>query len=511
MQARVAPAGFWSALRDAALHGREPEPRASVAARPNYRWMVVGTVCIGAFMGQLDASIAQQVLPRLEEDFHARLSAVSWVAVAYLLTVAALLPIFGRLADIRGRKLFYTGGFLLFVLGSALCALSPSIGALIGSRILQAVGASMMQANSVAIIVANVRPEERGRALGLQATAQAIGLSLGPALGGMLLQVLDWRSVFWLNLPVGLAAATIAWWVLPTTADTDRTARLDLKGAFLLVPALVALLLAINESHNWGGILAPAPLATLAVALGFFIAFFRLEPGREFPLIDPRLLRTRRFTIGSLAGTASYGMLFGVFFLMPFVFGRVYGDAPIVAGAELAVVPLAIGLMAPLSGALSERLDARLLTIPGMICSGAGLLWMWRMFASGAPPRVGMILAIALVGLGQGLFVSPNNRAIISAAPRQLRGVAGGVMNLFRTIGMSLGVAGSLSVMSWRLASLTGEAHVLTMSAPPRALSAASASVSLLLAGFALAALVLSLLPGRQSPSEGPDIIIAEG
>src|SRR5262245_14047888 len=142
-----------AALRDALLRGREPPPAECVVRLASYRWLVVGTVCIGAFMGQVDSSIAQLVLPRLEADFDARLSTVSWVAIAYLLTMAGFLPIFGRLADMLGRKLLYTGGFLLFVLGSGLCGFAPDLPVLIAFRVLQAIGAALLSSNSVAIIV----------------------------------------------------------------------------------------------------------------------------------------------------------------------------------------------------------------------------------------------------------------------------------------------------------------------------------------------------------------------
>ena len=212
-----------AALRDAVRHGREPPPARAVARLPSYRWLVVGTVCIGAFMGQVDSSITQLLLPRLESDFDARLATVSWVAVAYLLAMAAFLPIFGRLADILGRKLLYTGGFLLFVLASALCGLAPNLPVLIAFRVVQGIGAALLSSNSVAIVVAAAGEERRGRALGVQAAAQAVGLSAGPAIGGLVLDLLDWRWVFWINVPVGLVGAVIGWFVLPQTRDlTER-------------------------------------------------------------------------------------------------------------------------------------------------------------------------------------------------------------------------------------------------------------------------------------------------
>src|SRR4029078_2847826 len=174
----------------------------SIARLPSYWLFVIGTVCIGAFMGQVDSSIAQLLLPKLELEFNARLSTVSWVAVSYLLAMAAFLPIFGRLADMMGRKLLYTGGFLLFVLTAALCGLAPSLPVLIAFRVLQGIGAALLSSNSVAIVVAAAGAARRGRGLGILAGAQSIGLSTGPALGGLVLDLLDWRWVFWINVPV---------------------------------------------------------------------------------------------------------------------------------------------------------------------------------------------------------------------------------------------------------------------------------------------------------------------
>ena len=296
---------------------REPPPLLAVARLDAYPWFVVGTVCIGAFMGQVDASIAQLVLPELEPEFHAPIGAVAWVSVAYLLVVAAMLPVFGRLADMLGRKLLYCIGFLVFVIGSGLCGLAPSLEMLIGARVLQGLGAGLLQANSVAIVVTAAGDARRGRALGVQAAAQAVGLSVGPALGGLLIDLFNWRWVFWINVPAGLLGALIGVLVLPRTERRDNPGRFDLIGAGLLVPALVLLLLALNEggSAGFGSWLLIGPIL---VFLALLIGFVRREQRTESPLLDLSLFRNSVFVAGNAAGLLSYAILFGAF-----------GDAPL--------------------------------------------------------------------------------------------------------------------------------------------------------------------------------------
>ena len=253
------PASF-AALRDAVCRGREPPPVHVVAGVQSYRWFVVGTICVAAVMAWVDSSITQMLLPRLEREFGAKLSTVSWVAVAYLLAMAAFLPIFGRLADMVGRKLLYTGGFLLFTVGSALCGLAENLPVLIGFRVIQGVGASLLSANSVAIVVAAVGGAQRGRALGIVSAAQAVGFAAGPAIGGLVLNVLDWHWVFWINVPVGLAGTVLGWFMLPPTKELPADSRFDWKGAVLIAPALTALIAGVNEDMHG----ARRPLRLLA-------------------------------------------------------------------------------------------------------------------------------------------------------------------------------------------------------------------------------------------------------
>src|SRR3984885_1812155 len=437
---------------------REPAPLRSVARLDSYPWLVVGTVCIGAFMGQADASLPQLVLPEVEHEFHASIGAAAWVSIAYLLVAAAMLPVFGRLADMFGRKLLYCGGFVVFVTGSALCGLAPSLDTLVAARVFQDLGAGLLQANAIAIIVAAAAEARRGRALGLQSAAQAVGLSAGPALGGFLIAALGWRWVFWINLPVGLLGAALGFLVLPRTerrlgAVTPGATTFDLAGAVLLVPSLGLLMFALNEAGH-AGFRSPLLIGPLLVGLLLLIGFVRREQRTISPLIDLGLFRNAVFVAGNVAGLLSYATLFGAFFVLPFVLERAYGDSSLTAGLRLSVIPAALGLVAPLSGALYDRLGARFLTVSGMVAALVSLLALSFALETGR-----LILAttsLALFGIGQGLFTAPNNSAIMASAAAEQSGQAGGVLFVMRSLGMSLGISLASVILAWQFTVVPG-------------------------------------------------------
>jgi MFS family permease len=253
----------------------EPAPAPFVERLSSYPWLVVGTVSIGAFIGQVDASIVQLAMPTFEDAFDAPLNAVSWVAVGYVLAFAAALPVFARLAEIGGRKALYLAGFALFSLFSALCGLAPDLPLLVVFRILQGASGAALGANSIVILVAAAGPERRGKAVGVMAAAQAVGLSLGPALGGALLAAFGWRAIFWVTVPFALLGAALGWLIVPKTKVFAKDDRFDALGAALLVPALVAFLLALTELPAWG--LSPplvvSALAALIAQAGFILHY----------------------------------------------------------------------------------------------------------------------------------------------------------------------------------------------------------------------------------------------
>ena len=374
---------------------------------------MVGTVCVGAFMGQLDASIATLVIPTLRTVFHSRLANVEWVAISYLLTLVALVVMFGRLADMFGRKELYTLGFVVFTTGSVACGAAHSLEVLILARIAQAVGAAMLQANSVAIITAAVDKNELGRAIGIQGAAQAVGLSVGPALGGFLIFQLGWRWVFYINLPVGIIGTAVGWLVLSPTEQRCRSEPFDWVGLGLFGTGTAFLMYAITQGGLQGWT-SPDILAMLGLSPILLALFLLRENRTSFPMVDLSLFGNRLFSAGVVAGLLSYAVLFGALFLMPvFMEGALRRSAEI-TGLTLAAVPIALALAAPVAGSPADRFGARGLTAGGMLLAGVALLGLDKV-----PPNVEWLLlaVLALFGLGLGAFTPPNNASIMGAAP----------------------------------------------------------------------------------------------
>jgi EmrB/QacA subfamily drug resistance transporter len=435
------------------------EPRRPAAIRnwPNAPWLVVVTVSIGAFLGQLDASIVTLALPTLQQQFHASLASVEWVALSYLLVLIASVTAVGRLADMIGRKLLYTYGFAIFTLASIGCGLSPSLGVLIGFRVVQALGAAMLQANSVALIATAIPKASLGRAIGIQGAAQATGLALGPTVGGLLIGVAGWRWIFFLNGPVGLVGLVLAWFLLPRSRDLAPRVRFDWVGLGFFGPAVVAVLLALNVAGH-SGFVAPVLLLVAAVVLGG--AFIQRERRAGAPLIDLQLFRNIDFTAGVASGLLSYLVLFAVLFVVPFFLEHARHLSPTRAGFELGALPIALAIVAPFAGRARDRIGARIPTVTGMVIVAAMLAGLAVVDRSSAA----VVLLLAGVGVGLGLFTPANNAAIMAAAPREHSGMAGGILNLTRGLGTAIGVAVTGLILGLRNAErVHASQHVVTV------------------------------------------------
>lgn len=474
----------------------EPRPLGFFEKRASYPWLIVGLVSIGAFIGQLDATIVQLALPALGKTFSATLEAVSWVSLAYLVAFASFLPIFGRLCEIHGRKSLYIIGYVIFIVATLLCGFAPDLGWLIAFRVIQGIGGSMLGANSIAILVAAIDQDRRGRALGYFAAAQAVGMCAGPAVGGLVLGLLGWEWVFWVSVPFGLAGAVLGWLMLPQSKAMDRRKRFDWDGALLLGPAIIMVVLALNQVTAWGP-MSPFIIGLIVVATVLIWLLIRNERKSSSPLVDLRLFASGAFTRGIVAVVLGYALLYGMFFLMSFALEHGYGDTPLAAGLRLSAIPVALGLVAPLSGTLSDKMGEGLLSAAGM---GLCLLALLILAFSEANPDVARpisTVAFVIFGAGLGVFIAPNNHATLKAAPTNLSGEAGSMLNLMRALGTSFGVAAASAILSWRLESATGLHQTWIPFAGHRTLGAIESSL-LVLALMAIAAAALSLWRGRR-------------
>jgi EmrB/QacA subfamily drug resistance transporter len=462
-------------LRPAGWHRLVIEPRRPeiIRRRPNAYWLAVAAVCVGAFMGQLDASIVTVALPTLQRTFQASVGAVTWVGLSYLLVLVATVAAVGRFADMWGHKLLYVYGFGIFIVGSALCGSAPGLGALIGFRSLQAVGAALLQANSVAIIVLAVPKSSLGKAIGIQGAAQAIGLALGPTVGGFLLAAGGWRLIFFVNVPFGLLGMAAGLLLIPRSRHLQTRVRFDWTGLALFFPAVVAVFAALSFGNSRGWT-SPAILGLVVGGAALAVAFVRRERRCSEPMLDLGLFRQSRFSAGVASGLLSYLVMFGVLFLVPFYLERGLQLGSGRAGLELMAMPLALGITAPLAGRLADRLGARPLTVAGMVLVAAGLTGLGVLRPT-TPVFLGLL---AVVGVGLGLFTPPNNAAIMGAVPPQQSGLASGVLNMTRGMGTALGLA------------LTGLVFDLSggRSAESSSVSHAFTATALSLAGLALLA-----------------------
>lgn len=418
-------------------HLRHRSVGEGLVARQRWQWAVLSVVLVGATMSALDISIVNIALPTIRTEFGVHLSLIEWVSIAYMIVLAISLPIVGRLADIFGRSLLYNIGFGIFVVGSAICGLAPNAIVLILARGLQAIGAGLLQANSVALITQVFRSRDLGRALGIQAATQATAMALGPFVGAILIAAVGWRAIFYVNVPIGIVGGIAAHIVLPRYHPTTRRAKIDYPGIFLFTAALLGVALAVNqaEQHGWG---SPIVFVEMAVGLLCLIFFVRVEHDAKSPTIDLDLFRHYRLVAGNVTAFLAYYALFAVLFLLPFYFEQVLGYSTLLSGIMLMPVPLSMAVLAPMAGSACDRFGAHTLTIAGSLMLTAGSFML--IFTSTERDPVLLIIAMIILGAGLGLFTPANNRATMAATPRDKLGVMGGLLNMMRSLGLIFGI-----------------------------------------------------------------------
>jgi MFS family permease len=406
-----------------------------VREHPRAPWAAVGAVCLGAFMGQLDASIVTLTYPRLQSEFNTGLGSVQWVSLSYLVVLAVLLVPVGRWADSRGRKLLYLYGFGLFSLASAGCALAPSLGWLVAGRGFQAVGAALLQANSVALVVLSVPASRVRTALGFQGAAQALGLALGPTLGGVLVDAYRWRSVFWVNVPIGVVAIVAGYVLLPRSRDLNPRRGRDVAGFVLLAAAIVSTLLVLSGLS--GMALPPAVVVGLCVvAVAAVVLFWRTEARAVAPLVDISLLRRGGLGVSLAGALLAYLLLFAPLVLYPSVFAT-WGMSTAAGGLVLSALPTGFAVAAVGANVLHLRAANHQRVAVGAVGVFAAVVTniaLWR-----SPALVAVLLL--LMGAFLGLVIPANNATVMAAVPASASAVTGGMVNVARAMGTAFGVA----------------------------------------------------------------------
>jgi EmrB/QacA subfamily drug resistance transporter len=418
------------------------------------KWLVLIAIGTSTFMSALDTSVVNTVLPVINNSFGSDIATVEWVVIIYLLVVSGMLLSFGRLGDMRGHKPVFLTGFAIFILSSALCGWAPKIELLIVFRGFQALGAAMLAANSPAILTMNFPATQRGQALGLQATMTYLGLTAAPSLGGWLTDLISWRAVFYINVPVGLAAFLLSLKFIPQDKHKSTQQRFDFPGAAVYFVGLIALLIALNQGYAWGWISLPI-MGMFAFAGILLISFLYIESKSRNPMLDLSLFADRVFTSSTISSMLNYIAVFSVLLLLPFYLIQGRNFNPSQAGLILTIQPVIMAIVAPIAGSISDRIGTRIPCVFGMSTLAGGLLLLGRLSAHS--PIYEIALALAVIGLGTGTFISPNNSAIMGSAPRKRQGIAAGIMATARSTGMVLGVGLAGAIFTTILANSIGD------------------------------------------------------
>jgi EmrB/QacA subfamily drug resistance transporter len=427
------------------------------------KWWILAAVACGTFMATLDSSIVNIALPTLTREFSASLYKVKWVVIIYLLTITCALLPFGRLSDLWGRKRVFQWGFIVFIVGSALCSFGGSLNWLIGARVLQGLGASMLMANGPAIITQSFPSTERGGALGTLSMVVSAGLISGPSLGGILISTFGWKSIFLINIPIGCTGAYLVHYFLRGDTGSTHRASFDWMGAILQSAILVFLMIifdppSISIAGAAGDKISRWPLSVITALLVW--VFIYVESRAQAPLLDLSLLKIKVFWTSNVASLLTFIAFSTVTILMPFYLEKVMGFPTHLAGIFMSTIPLTILIVAPISGRMSDRMGSRGLSSAGSLIGGISLLAMSGFFGEGLKADTShlmIVLGLCAIGLAIGLFQSPNNNAIMGSVPLNKLGVASALLATIRNLGLVIGTGLASGVFTWRMTVTDGD------------------------------------------------------
>ena len=461
------------------------------------KWAALLAVIAGLLVHALNHSIIQAALPTLSQELQTDFATIQWVLLSFQITLTVVILSVGRLADMFGKRRIYIAGLLCFALSSLLCALSPNVYFLIGFRVLQSTGAAVVTVLSLAIVAEVFPDEEKGRVLGISAGANSFGHFLGPTLGGYLIGEFGWRLGFFLLVPCGLLAALLAARYIPALLPTGTTQQFDLWGAALIGATMFAFSLGLTYGQQVGFVHTYVLLLFIASAIGV-AAFFWVERRVAHPVLDFALFRNRPFSLHiALAGLAAIATS-GVTFLMPFYMQFALGLTILQVGFVMAIVSIEIALVAPAAGYLADRIGAHRVTLLGLAALVIGFLTAST--SNQDIGQIGFLVRMLPMGVGIGLFMSPNSTVIMAVAPRARLGVASGMIGLTRMMGQTIGIALLGAVFASNVARYAGMPVDVT-EAPPLAISQAFRLQFLIVTVVIGATLLWSLKTRQKQPA----------
>ncbi len=413
--------------------------------RKRYRFLIVSA--FSAFLGTLDASIVNVSLPTLSRTFSVSVDVVAWVVVGYALAVTATLLVVGRLAAQKGYRFVYVIGFILFTGGSLFCALAGTIWHLIAFRVVQGVGASFLMASGPALITRAFPVMERGRGIGTLGTVVGVGLMTGPPLGGFLVTHVGWHSIFLINIPVGVFGIIYCARLLRVLKPDHPESKINYLSGLFQATGFAGLMLFLNRlnSPGWPD---SALYAILAVSVFAFGSFFLRETRTEHPLLGLSIFTHRQFSIAISVMLMTFLCTSALVVLIPFYLEEVLGFLPSQVGLVLMTVPMVTAVIAPISGRIADAIGYRFLTTFGLVILFAGVIWMGTIDRTVG--RWDVVIHLAVIGIGAGMFQAPNSTAMMSAVPRRIIGVASGLLAVGRNIGITTGVALSTAIFAYR-------------------------------------------------------------
>ncbi len=396
-------------------------------------YKIVAATSLGIFLSALDASIVNVSLFTMKESLGVSISAIQWVVVAYLLVMTSTMPLMGKLGDRYGKKKIFQLGMLVFIAGSSVCAISNGFEMLVIGRIIQSLGAAMLSANGLALVTYFTTPQNRGRAIGLNSIVLAVALGSGPVLGGILTQLFGWHSIFLINLPIGIIGYLVVQFLVPK-AELVKETRFDTIGAALFFSFLFTLIYYVTISSIAD---LTTTITLISVSIISFILFILRERAFEAPIVSIEVLKDRKISTSIFSAILAYMAMVPVSFLLPFYLQEALRFDQTSTGIFLIVQPLVISIAGPLSGFVSERVNAKVQTTVGLLVQMVGLIFL----GLAVPNILLMAIGVAIMGTGLSVFSVANGNFIMTSAPKEYMGVVSALVNLARTTGFSVATA----------------------------------------------------------------------